>query len=196
MYSEEELISGCIKGKRSAQKALYDLYASRMFGICLRYARNRDDAEDMLQEGFIKIYSSMSSFRGQGSFEGWMKRIMVNNALNMLRKNAKAFLFSELNESTYVVPDETENENDLMKLYGEISPQILMKQIAALPDGYKVVFNLYAIEDYSHKEIGEMLNISENTSKSQLSRARKYLRKRLEELISVDNPKPLINEQR
>ncbi len=196
MYSEEELISGCIKGKRSAQKALYDLYASRMFGICLRYARNRDDAEDMLQEGFIKIYSSMSSFRGQGSFEGWMKRIMVNNALNMLRKNAKAFLFSELNESTYVVPDETENENDLMKLYGEISPQILMKQIAALPDGYKVVFNLYAIEDYSHKEIGEMLNISENTSKSQLSRARKYLRKRLEELISVENPKPLINEQR
>lgn len=196
MYSEEELISGCIKGKRSAQKALYDLYASRMFGICLRYARNRDDAEDMLQEGFIKIYSSMSSFRGQGSFEGWMKRIMVNNALNMLRKNAKAFLFSELNESTYVVPDETENENDLMKLYGEISPQVLMKQIAALPDGYKVVFNLYAIEDYSHKEIGEMLNISENTSKSQLSRARKYLRKRLEELISVENPKPLINEQR
>lgn len=196
MYSEEELISGCIKGKRSAQKALYDLYASRMFGICLRYARNRDDAEDMLQEGFIKIYSSMSSFRGQGSFEGWMKRIMVNNALNMLRKNAKAFLFSELNESTYVVPDETENENDLMKLYGEIPPQILMKQIAALPDGYKVVFNLYAIEDYSHKEIGEMLNISENTSKSQLSRARKYLRKRLEELISVENPKPLINEQR
>jgi len=196
MYSEEELISGCVKGKRSAQKALYDLYASRMFGICLRYARNRDDAEDMLQEGFIKIYSSMSSFRGQGSFEGWMKRIMVNNALNMLRKNAKAFLFSELNESTYVVPDETENENDLMKLYGEIPPQILMKQIAALPDGYKVVFNLYAIEDYSHKEIGEMLNISENTSKSQLSRARKYLRKRLEELISVENPKPLINEQR
>jgi len=173
MLSESEIINGCLSHDKKAQKMLYKKYASSMFGICLRYCKKRAEAEDVLQEAFIKIFSSIGSYRSDGSFEGWLKRIVVNTALNYYKSNLKRCFdesIDEMNDSH--MPTAQVNETDL-------SMQDLMRMINSLSDGYRMVFNLYAIEGYSHKEIGEMLNISENTSKSQLSRARVILQNKI-----------------
>ena len=173
MLSESEIISGCLSQDKKAQKMLYKKYASSMFGICLRYCKKKAEAEDVLQEAFIKIFMSIKSYRSDGSFEGWLKRIVVNTALNYYKSNLKRCFdesIDEMNDSN--MPSTNVSESDL-------SMQDLMKMINALADGYRVVFNMYAIEGYSHKEIGEMLNISESTSKSQLSRARVILQNKI-----------------
>jgi len=165
---------------------LYDLYAPRLLSLCLRYCGNREDAEDVLQEGFIKILRHLGHFKSQspGSLEAWMKRIMVNTALNHLRDHTKDRLM--LSIETYLerddLIDEPEEDPDLL-WKSIITKDQLMDMICALPPGYRTVFNLYVMEEYTHKEIAELLNCSENTSKSQLSKARALLRKRLKDYL-------------
>lgn len=169
---ERELIEACIKGRQKAQEQLYKRFASKMFGLCLRYSSNTMEAEDTLHEGFMKVFLNLEKFQFRGSLEGWIKRIMMNTALRKFREDKYRRHFTE---SVDAVSDVIEDSRE----YGfqNLTVEETMKMVQQLAPGYKVVFNMYAIEGYSHREIGEMLNISENTSKSQLSRARAILQK-------------------
>ena len=171
--SEEKIIKGCIEGNRYAQKELYDKYRSIMFAICMRYARNKDEAEDVLIDGFMKIFSKIKDFRGEGSFEGWLKRIMINTAINCYRLNLKYNNSISIDNSAFDIKDEA----DIFKK--TYSADYLTKLIQELPDGYRVVFNMYEIEGYSHKEIAKELNISVSTAKTQLFHAKKSLKNSL-----------------
>ncbi len=172
MFSEKELISGCAKGERTAQRALYNRYCSRLMTVCLRYTRNSPEAEDILQEGFVKIFNSLKTFRFESKLDTWMTRIVINTALNHQRQ--KLYLLPMVDvEEAGLQEDEKISLSDF-----HLSELIAMVQ--ALPDGCRVVFNLFAIEGYGHKEIGEMLGISEGTSKSQYNRAKSLLRAKLE----------------
>ncbi|MBN2680969.1 MAG: RNA polymerase sigma factor [Bacteroidales bacterium] len=176
MLNEEQLIQGCIKNKRGAQKQLFDKYASVLLGVCMRYARNRDEAEDILQDGFVKIFMRIKQYTGKGSFEGWMKRVMVNTALSFYRQNLKHYYHQDIDEVSELKFDEASMEES------EFSEEEIMEIIKNLPDGFRIVFNLYAIEGYKHREIAELLGIDVNTSKSQYSRAKKMIQNRLLEL--------------
>jgi RNA polymerase sigma factor (sigma-70 family) len=168
-FSDDQLLDGCIRDQRLAQEALYKKYAPTMFGICLRYAVDRPQAEDIMQEGFVKVFTHIKQFRREGSFEGWMKRIFVNTAIEWLRKNSvmNQMLDVDVTPLNRVQPDD----------FHHLSAKDLLGFVQSLAPGYRTVFNLYAIEGYSHKEIGEMLGISEGTSKSQFARARYMLEK-------------------
>lgn len=167
----EETIYKCWERNSKAQSELYRLFSRKMYGVCLRYARDSADAEDILQEGFVRVFTKIKQFEFKGSFEGWMRRIMVNTALEKFRKHDRLYPVEEMSiyESTEWV-EET---------ISSITADELMKMIQELPPRYKMVFNLYAIEGYSHLEIGAMMNISEGTSKSNLSRARMILQKKV-----------------
>ncbi len=173
----KQLIQGCLKNKRSAHKQLYDLMSPRMFAICLRYADNYQTAEDLLQEGFIKVFKYIKNYRGDGSFEGWMKRIFVNTAIEHFRKKARMYPIVNLEHVDYQL--KVDYIADTLEL------QDLQKLIKKLSPGYRTVFNLYVVEGYSHKEVGEKLGISEGTSKSQLARARYLLQKMIIETEKV-----------
>lgn len=169
MISDTDLIEGCIQGNRKMQQALYDRFASKMYGVCLRYAGNTDEAQDILQEGFIKIFKKIGSFRSEGSFEGWVRRIFVNTSIEHFRKKNYLQPITEKEEDTvegkYLSVLDTLAEKDIISLVQQLSP------------GYRTVFNMYVIEGYTHKEIADMLGISEGTSKSQLSRAKLILQR-------------------
>jgi len=169
----EEIIYKCREGNSKAQTELYRLFSPRMYGVCKRYARDSADAEDILQEGFVRVFTKIRQFEFKGSFEGWLRRIMVNTALEKFRKLDRLYPVEEMKiyESTEWV-EET---------ISTITADELMTMIQELPPRYQMVFNLYAIEGYSHLEIGEMMNISEGTSKSNLSRARLILQKKVSE---------------
>ena len=181
--SEKALIKGCRKGKRQAQQQVYETYSPKMFAVCLRYVRHQFDAEEVMTNGFLKVFSKIDQFKEEGSFEGWIRRIMVNEALNHLRKNKMQQSEVDI-ENTREVAEYAEAESNL-------NAEDLMKCVNQLPDGYRTVFNLYAIEGYSHKEIAEQLGISTNTSKSQLSRARvllqKYVLEQEKKIFSLDH---------
>lgn len=177
MLSEQELIKGCAKGDRAAQKALYDRYCRKMLVVCQRYARSTQEAEDILQEGFIKIFNSIKSFRGEARLETWITRIMINTALNTQRQ--KLYLMPMVDVLEINLPEEAEISLASFNL------SELIAMVQALPDGCRVVFNLFAIEGYNHKEIAEMLNISEGTSKSQYSRAKSLLKLKLNQYDKV-----------
>lgn len=178
---DEQLIQGCIEGKREAQNQLYSRYARRMFGVCLRYTPDAETAEDVLQDGFVKVFLNIGSYKGTGSFEGWIRRIMVNTALSYYQKNKRLGFTQDLDSvAAYALADGQENNQDVAA-EENISPETLLSMIQELPDGYRMVLNLYVFEEYTHKEIGEMLGIAENTSKSQLSKARRTLRRKLNE---------------
>jgi len=168
MQSELNLIQKLKNQDPVAQKVLYDKYSPLFYAICLRYVKNEVEAEDILVESFYKIFKKIDQFRGNGSFEGWMKRIVINQALMQIRKNSNLNLHVEL-EKAYSVKSEAE-------IIDNINYQEILKLIKELPTGYKTVFNLYVIEGYKHREIAEILNISINTSKSQLILAKKKLR--------------------
>ncbi|WKK83497.1 RNA polymerase sigma factor [Marivirga arenosa] len=172
--TEEDLIAGCIKQKASAQKALFDKYSGRMLSLCRRYVKDMLEAEGVMITAFTKIFERINQYTGEGNFEGWMKRIMVNESLQYLRKHKNMQLNMDIEEAHHL-PNYDAMEDHLQT-------EDLMQMISELPVGYRTVFNLYAIEGYSHKEIAEQLNINENTSKSQLSRARTFLQKRLAEM--------------
>lgn len=173
--AEEQLIQLCLKNDRKAQKNLYDRYSRKMMGVCLRYAGDTELAKDMLQDGFIRVFTNLTAFQNSGSFEGWMRRIIVNTCLEHLRKNDILQNAEDLDQPFSTVYD---SEYSVVE---ELSAQDLMKIIGELPDGFRIVFNMYVIEGYSHKEIGEVLNITESTSRSQLTRAKQLLQKRIEE---------------
>jgi RNA polymerase sigma factor (sigma-70 family) len=164
------IIDQCREGHAPSQKLLYDKYKSILFGICRRYVGTHEDAEDVLVESFLKIFGKLDEYKGEGSFEGWMKRITVNEALMFLRK--RKMYFEEINESIHDRYEEVEEE-------GDIQEGMILQLIDSLPDGYRAVFNLYVIEEYKHREIADMLGISINTSKSQLILAKK----KMQELI-------------
>jgi RNA polymerase sigma factor (sigma-70 family) len=170
---ENDLIEGCRRGDRKAQELLYQRYASRMYGVCLRYTRDPMEAEDIVVVAFTRAFSRIDQFRGDGSFEGWLRRITVNEALGVLRKNRTMGIETDL--------DSADREVDYSYLNDHLEAEDLIHIIEQLPPGYRVVFNMYAIDGYSHKEIADALGISENTSKSQLSRARALLQKLLAE---------------
>jgi RNA polymerase sigma factor (sigma-70 family) len=173
MYTDKELIERCLENDPRAQEFLYKRYSRRMYGVCLRFARNTLEADDILQEGFIKVFSFLKDFRQDGSLEGWIRRTIVNTAIN--------YYHSKENEWKETSIDKAESYYSTTEdILGKISAADLLYIIHELPEGYRMVFNLYVIEGYNHQEIAEMLNISENTSKSQLSRARMALQERLE----------------
>lgn len=165
---ETQLINSCIRGSRKSQKELYDLFSPRMFAICLRYAKNQMDAEDILQEGFVKLFNNLHRFRGEGSFEGWVRRIFVNTAIEHIRKKNLNTTTGEGLENS--VQDRQHNALD------SLFEKDILKSSKTLSEGYRTVFNLYAVEGYSHKEIANQLGITESTSKSQFSRAKALLR--------------------
>jgi len=172
-YTEDEIINGCIKENPFFQEILYAKYNSKLLGLCCRYIKNEDEAEDVFQESFVKIFLNISKFRRESSLETWMRRIMTNTALKHLKKSINRYEHVDIEEAFDL------NENFSISGEEKILQEDLLKIIDKLPLGYKTVFNLYAIEGYSHKEIAEQLEISENTSKSQLARARKYLQNAL-----------------
>ena len=167
---EKQLIEGCINSDRRAQKALYDKYSRRMMAVCLRYINDIEDARDLLQEGFVKLYTNIHKYTGEGSFDGWVRKIFVNSALEKLRQNDILKNTDDISDIDYAdIPDESS--------VSQISSEEIMMYVRSLPDGFRMVFNMFAIEGYSHKEIGEKLNITESTSRSQYMRARKILQK-------------------
>lgn len=167
MTNESDLIEGCIRGDRKMQYELYERFASKMYGVCLRYAANTEEAEDILQEGFIKVFKKISSYRGDGSFEGWIRRIFVNTAIEHFRKKSYLQPISEKEESSI--------EGKYVSILDKLAEKDIIKLIQQLSPGYRTVFNMYVVEGYTHKQIAEVLNISEGTSKSQLSRAKLIL---------------------
>jgi RNA polymerase sigma factor (sigma-70 family) len=170
MLSEQELIDGCRKSDRSFQKALYDRYCRKMLVVCLRYSRTTAEAEDILQEAFVKVFQGIKEFRQESKLETWITRIMVNTALNFQRK--KLYLFPMVDVQEIDLPE------DEISISGIHFSQLL-EMIQSLPQGCQIVFNLFAIEGYNHKEIAALLGISEGTSKSQYSRARNLLQEKL-----------------
>lgn len=170
---EARLVRGLKSGKSDVQRYVYDLYADRMMALCMRYARDRDDAADTLQEGFIRVFRKIDTFKEEGSLEGWIRRVITNVAIRSYQRNARLHVAVDL--------DEAEREVSTNTIESEHSAEELLAMIQRLPDGYRVVFNLYAIEGYSHEEIAEQLEISVGTSKSQLSRARHSLQRMIEQ---------------
>ena len=167
------MVKACADGNAVAQQKLFDLYSKKMMGVCLRYAEDGMEAQDILQEGFIKVFDAIKSFSHSGSLEGWIRRIMVNTALDNIRRNKSRRFAVNIDDVEYTLKEEA----GVVEHY---SAQHLLDMVHQMPDGYRVIFNLYAIEGYSHKEIAKKLDISESTSKSQYSRARAYLQKALD----------------
>jgi RNA polymerase sigma factor (sigma-70 family) len=168
--SEHELIQGCLRDDRIAHRTLFDRYSPRMFAVCKRYVKQREDAEDVMIEGLYKAITKMETYKGDGSFEGWLRRIMVNECLMFLRKQSSLGLTMELDDRFHQLEDSDLNIAD------SLAGQDILALLDKLPTGYRTVFNLYVIEGFKHREIAEMLNISINTSKSQLILAKDKLR--------------------
>jgi len=165
-----------LENNDKAKELLYKHFAPKMYGICLRFAGNQMEADDILQESFIKIFTKLKDFRNEGSLEGWIRRTIINTAINFYRRNHK---YAQMNDLEGI----EKPDNNHLDIYDKISHDDLLRLIAELPNGYRTVFNLNVIEGYTHKEIGNMLNISDNTSKSQLTRARTVLQHKVKELL-------------
>jgi RNA polymerase sigma factor (sigma-70 family) len=176
MMSDQQIIEGCAKHDRKAQKVLYEKYSGFLLGVCLRYSVDKTEAEDILQESFLKIFFNINEFSGTGSFIGWLRKIAVNTAITHYHKNLKHRYMLDIDEYVSV---ETGTEGFEEDFY---TAEELYRVLNELPAGYRMVFNLYAVEGYKHKEIAEMLGIDTNTSKSQYSRARSAIRDKLEKL--------------
>lgn len=176
---ESDLISGCIDGNRRMQEELYRRFSPRMYAVCLRYAASSEEAEDILQEGFIKIFKKLGSFRGDGSFEGWIRRIFVNTAIEHFRRKRYLQPVTEKEENTI--------EGKGISVLDELAEKDILDLVRQLSPGYRTVFNMYVIEGYTHKEIGDILGISEGTSKSQLSRAKVILQDLVKKFMEQNN---------
>ena len=176
MQTDEDLIKRCIARDRQAQKILYERYAPLLLGVCIRYAIDRDEAEDILQEGFIKVFFHLHEYSGYGPLVNWMRKIMVNTAITHYHRTLKHRYHSELDD----IQEYGAIAGDFSE--GDFTREELLEVIHSLPPGYRMVFNLYAVEGFKHREIAEMMNIDVNTSKSQYSRARQIIRQKLEKL--------------
>ncbi len=199
IWTEERIIAGCRKFEKDAQKVLYEKYVSVFRAICKRYTSDVDEANDLLHDCFIKIFMNINQYKGSGSFEGWLKRIIINAAINWCKANKIRMQFYNVDNVKEPVAYEEENQNNEEEnndvkttiMNADFTKEEILHAVNRLPDGFRLVFNLYVFENYKHKEIAEELNIDINTSKSQLSRARKLLQKKLMELcknkIAVNN---------
>ncbi len=176
MMSDQQIIEGCANHERKAQQILYDKHSRFLLGVCMRYATDKAEAEDILQDSFLKIFSSVKDFSGTGSFIGWMRKVAVNTAITHYHKNLKYRYHIDIDEYVSTETGVTSFEEDFF------TSDELFKVLNELPAGYRMVFNLYAIEGYKHKEIAEMLGVDTNTSKSQYSRAKAVIRDKLEKL--------------
>jgi RNA polymerase sigma factor (sigma-70 family) len=170
--TENQLLENCINGNRKSQKELYDIYSPKMFAICLRYSKNQMDAEDILQDGFVKLFNNLHRFRREGSFDGWVRRIFVNTAIEHIRRKNNNVTGGDGLEN--IIADKHKNALD------DLYEKDIIKKSLTLSEGYRTVFNLYAVEGFSHKEIADQLGITESTSKSQFSRAKAILRTMLQ----------------
>tara|TARA_R110002051_G_scaffold325415_2_gene427677 strand:- start:61 stop:594 length:534 start_codon:yes stop_codon:yes gene_type:complete len=174
--SLKELVNNCKKGNRKAQEQLYKQYAGKLFGVCLKYSRNKTEAEDNLHDSFMTIYQKIDQYQFKGSFDGWLKRVTVNTVLQKYRKE----------EYLSVITDNVEEETTVETGYAEVALPVLLKYIQDLPNKYRLTFNLYVLDGYSHKEIAELLGTSVGTSKSNLARARMILKEKIEkEIINI-----------
>lgn len=176
MFNLEKVIEGCIKNERKAQIELYSQYAPMLLAVCLRYVADKSEAEDILQDGFFKILKSIKEYRGKGHFENWMRKIVVNTAITHFHKEKKHYYheeIEEINEVEFQFKSTPQNELEFKELY---------ELLQTMPDGYRIIFNLYAIEGFKHKEIAEKLNIDESTSKTQYLRAKNWIIKRMKKL--------------
>jgi RNA polymerase sigma-70 factor (ECF subfamily) len=180
--TEEAILKGCLQSDPTAQKELYNRYSPKMLSVCYRFAHNREDAEDMLQEGFIKIFSQMHTFGNRGAFEGWIRRIIVHTCINILKKNKK---FNESVDIIHATAVQVSEES----VPSIVQAKQIVECIRMLPIGYRTVLNLYAIEGYSHREIGMMLDIEESTSRSQYTRAKAMLEDMLVRKKIIQRPK-------
>ncbi|MBK6948013.1 MAG: sigma-70 family RNA polymerase sigma factor [Haliscomenobacter sp.] len=176
--TEQDLVRGCIQGKRKFQEELFQRYAGKMLAVCMRYARHRMEAEDMLQDAFVKVFEHIGQFQFKGALEGWIRRIVVNTAIKAYDR--KSFTHEQIG-----IDPTWDSASDLPLSDMQLQEKDLLNMINRLPDGYRIVFNLYALEGYSHQEIAEMLGIQESTSRSQLVKARKQLQTQLFELHKV-----------
>jgi RNA polymerase sigma factor (sigma-70 family) len=172
--SESDIIEGCILGNPRMQRMLYEKFSPKMYALCIRYAGNTDDAQDILQDGFVKVFGNIARFKGTGSFEGWIRRIIVNTAIEHFRKK----------NTLQVIDEHTENQlaDDHTNIFNLLEAKELLEIIKSMPAGYRTVFNLYAVEGYTHKEIAAMMNLTEGTSKSQYARAKSWLQERIKKL--------------
>lgn len=184
--TEQSIIAGCLQNDAASQKELYNRYSPKMLSVSYRFAHNREDAEDMLQEAFIKIFSQIHTFQNKGAFEGWIRRIVVHTCINFLKKNKK---FSENVDIAYATTVYVKEET----VPSIMQAKQVVECIKLLPLGYKTVLNLYAIEGYSHKEIGNLLDIEESTSRSQYTRAKAMLETVLIKKRIINNPKSELN---
>ncbi len=169
MLSDSDLLKGCLQGDRKIQEMLYKKFSPKMYSVCLRYSNSSDDARDLLQEGFIKVFRNLEKFRGEGSFEGWMRRIFVNTAIEHFRRAVTLQSVTETHENTF--------EDREWNAFENLAEKDILNMIRELSPGYRQVFNMYVVEGYSHREIADIMGISEGTSKSQLARAKVILQK-------------------
>lgn len=184
--TEQLILAGCLQNDPSAQRELYNRYSPKMLSVCYRFSQSREDAEDMLQEGFIKVFSQIHTFQNKGAFEGWVRRIIVHTCINFLKKNKKFSENVDLDHAGFLeVKEET--------IPSIMQARQIIECIRLLPLGYKTVLNLYALEGYSHKEIGEMLDIEESTSRSQYTRAKVMLETILVKKRIIDRPRESFN---
>jgi len=172
--SESDIIEGCILGNPRMQRMLYEKFSPKMYALCIRYAGNTDDAQDILQDGFVKVFGNIAKFKGTGSFEGWIRRIIVNTAIEHFRKKNMLYAIDEKTEIQ--LADENTN------IFNQLEAKELLEIIKSMPAGYRTVFNLYAIEGYTHKEIATMMNLTEGTSKSQYARAKSWLQEKIKKM--------------
>jgi RNA polymerase sigma factor (sigma-70 family) len=184
MMSDQQIIAGCANHERKAQKILYEKYSHFLLGVCMRYAIDKAEAEDILQDSFLKIFSNIEDFSGTGSFIGWLRKVAVNTAITHYHKNLKYRYHVDIDEYVTVETGTTSFEEDFF------TSEELYKVLNELPTGYRMVFNLYAVEGYKHKEIAEILGIDTNTSKSQYSRAKAVIRDKLEKLGKLKSNYP------
>jgi len=186
MQKSEINIKLFLQNDQKSHELLYKHFAPKMYGICLRFAGNQMEADDILQEGFIKVFTKIREFRNEGSLEGWIRRTIINTAINHYRKNLRYTKIQDIDDLEVPITNE---EN----IYDKLSKEELVKLVQELPNGYRTVFNLNVLEGYTHKEIGKMLNISDNTSKSQLTRARSILQKKVLKLMKMKVKVPYEN---
>lgn len=185
---ENLLLEGCKNKHPKFQRDLYEKFSGKMYTLCLRYIKDETEAEDVLVGGFMKVYNNIMQYNGEGSFEGWIRKIMVNEALQYIRKNKSMYLQVAIDNAQYT-------SSNIEAIESRLAAEDLLKIVSALPVGYRTIFNLYAIEGYSHQEIADMLTISVNTSKSQLSRARALLQKTLSNATGSLTEKEISHER-
>ena len=183
-----EIISGCVKGDSKCQQIVYEKFYGKMLGVCMRYSKDREDARDILQDGFLKVFTNIKSHSGSGSFEGWIRKIMINTALDSIRRSKQLIQYTD---SEYVEDPSTSASTPLMVTTEEeneninVSAEEIMKAVQQLPIAYRTVFNMYVVDGFSHQEIAEQLGINIGTSKSNLSKAKMNLKKSLESILKA-----------